>query len=153
MTTTKAWLLALSLCSTAAACGDDDDTGGEGEGEGEMDAVLDVLVNAAEGVLNGAHSVKGSYVVSGSTSCDGLTSRRVVPADFPNRRDPVVATWDGLGNPHVVAEIANGNTQVLVEVFESEDATGEPQASGCEDPIYVAPGDTFHTSIQVRLNP
>ena len=144
------WLASLLLVA-AAACGDDDDD--SGEGEGEMDATLDVLVDAAAGVLNGVQSARASYLVSGSTSCDGLTSRRVTPDQFPNRREPVLATWDGLGNPHVIAPITNGPSQVLIEVYAAADGSGEPQAAGCEDPVYVAPGATFHTTIQVRLNP
>jgi len=144
-------LLAIVIFG-AAACGDDDDDDSIG-GEGEMDSVLDVLVDGAEGVLSGVETVKASYLVTGSTSCDGLTSRRVTPDQFTNRRDPVVATWNGLGNPHVQAEIQNGPSQVLIETFTNAEASGEPSAAGCEDPVYVAPGDTFHTTIQVRLNP
>ncbi len=145
-------LLAIALLG-AAACGDDDDDDDSIGGEGEMDSVLDILVDGAEGVLNGVETVKASYLVTGSTSCDGLTSRRVTPAEFTNRRDPVVATWNGLGNPHVLAEISNGPSQVLIETFTNAEATGEPSAAGCEDPVYVAPGDRFDTTIQVRLNP
>jgi hypothetical protein len=145
------WLIALVLLGAPGCGGDDDDSGGEGEGE--MDAVLDILVDGAEGVLNGVRSAKASYLESNSTSCDGLTSRRVTPAEFPNRRAPEVQEWNGLGNPHVEAEIANGSTQVLIETFESTDGTGEPTAAGCEDPVYVAPGQTLHTTITVRLNP
>jgi len=144
------WLAGVLLLGATACRGDDDDSG---EGEGEMDATLDVLVDAAEGVLNGVRSVRASYLVTDSTSCDGLTSRRVTPADFPNRREPVLDTWDGLGNPHVLAPIANGPSQILIETYRAEDGSGEPSAAGCEDPIYVAPGQTLHTTIQVRLNP
>lgn len=147
-----AWLPAAALLALAG-CGDDDDDDDSIGGEGEMDSVLDVLVDGAEGVLAGVQSVRASYLVSGSTSCDGLTSRRVVPAEFPNRREPVLELWNGLGNPHVTAEIANGPSQVLIETYTNEEGTGEASAAGCEDPVYVAPGDTFHTTIQVRLNP
>lgn len=146
-------VLALGLLGGAACSGDDDDDSIGGEGEGEMDATLDVLVDAAEGVLNGVQAVRASYLVAGSTSCDGLTSRRVTPAEFPNRRDPVLAVWDGLGHPHVIAPIANGNSQVLIETYTTVDGSGEPSAAGCEDPVYVAPGQAGHTAIQVRLNP
>jgi hypothetical protein len=144
------WLLGAALLA-AAACGDDDDD--DDDSIGEMDSVLDVLVDAAEGVLAGVQSVRASYLVAGSTSCDGLTSRRVTPSQFTNRRDPVLALWDGLGNPHVTTEIANGPSQVLIEAYTNEEGSGEPSAAGCEDAVYVAPGDTFHTTIQVRLNP
>lgn len=152
MLTKRQWLIALALVGASACSGDDDDDAG-GEGEGEMDAVLDILVDGAEGVLNGVHSVKASYLVSNATSCDGLTSRRVTPAEFENRRDPVVAEWDTPGNPHVIAEIANGSSQVLIETFESTDGSGEPTAAGCEDPVYVAPEQRLNFTITVRLNP
>ena len=65
----------------------DVDADADSDADVEMDAVLDVLADGAEGVLVGVRSVRGSYLESGSTSCDGLTSRRVTPDEFPNRRD------------------------------------------------------------------
>lgn len=147
-------LVAVALLG-AAGCGgdDDDDDDDDSVCNPEVDSTLDVLVDAAEGVLNGAQSTRAYYLASGSTSCDGLTSRRVTPAQFTNCHDAVPASWDGLGHPHVITEIANGSYQILVEVYTNAEGTGEPSAAGCEDPIYVAPADDAHTAIQVRLNP
>jgi hypothetical protein len=58
-----------------------------------------------------------------------------------------------MGNPHVIAPIPNGASEVLIEAYLAVDGTGEPAAAGCEDPIYVAPGQTLRTTIDVRLNP
>ena len=133
------------------ACGGEGSDGGEGELE--LDSRMDILINAAEGVLGGVQSVKAYFLEPRSTSCDGLTSRRVTPAEFSNRRDPVLSAWEGLGNPHVITEVPGGSSQILIECYPTEDGTGEPQAAGCDDDVYVVPGEVLNTSIRVRLNP
>lgn len=151
-TTAKWWLVAVALCVTPA-CGDDDDAAGEGEGEGELIDV-DVLVNAAEGVLDSANSVSGHFLPAGSTSCTALVGGGFRPEQFENIVDPVVAPWDRLGNPHVMTQLPSGNVQILVQAFRSDDATGDATARGCADPVYVPPGDeVFHTSVSVAIVP
>jgi hypothetical protein len=176
----KPWfVLAFLLGATIAGCGGDDDGGeGEGEGEGEEDSVLDIAVSAAEGVLTDVKAVRGYYIVAGATSCDGLTSRRVPADEFTNRHDPVFTIWSPPGTPHITTSIHNGSSEVLIEAYDTEGANGrsctadtvatdcaagercvfatcipEPAAAGCKDDVYVAPGQRFDTSIQIRLNP
>lgn len=175
------WMLSALLFATSwAGCGDDDDDDDDiaGEGEGEEDSTLDILVNAAAGVLSDVQSVRAYYLNPEVTSCDGLTSRRVRPDEFPNRHEPVFVVWSPPGNPHIITAIASGSSQVLIEAYATEAENGasctaetaaddcadgercifdfcipEPRAAGCETNVYVAPGDRFNTSIQVRLNP
>ena len=85
-----AWLPAAALLALAG-CGDDDDDDDSIGGEGEMDSVLDVLVDGAEGVLAGVQSVRASYLVSGSTSCDGL-----IDVDDTGCANPADASEDTL---------------------------------------------------------
>ena len=149
-----AWWVACALSVLAApACGGDDDDDGAGEGEGEFDARVDILVDGAEGVLDGVLSVRGYFLSAGVTSCDGLMMGRVQPSAFPNRREPVLEVRAPPASLHITAEIQSGSSLVFVQCYPDETGEAEPVATGCDENVYAAPGETASTRITVRLNP
>ncbi|MBI2893024.1 MAG: hypothetical protein HYY06_05695 [Deltaproteobacteria bacterium] len=163
----------LFLAAAIAGCGDDDGGEGEGEGEGEGLVILDITVNAAQGVLSDVQSVAGFFLSPGVTNCQGLATRRVQADDFANTHDPEYETWDQLAAPHVTTEVTEGSYMVLVEAYTTDTPVGEdctandecpdnrcifdacvpkPKASGCDTDVYAF-GERTNEAIEVRIYP